>query len=174
MAWQDPITNWTADKNVHRDDFNRIEGNTKNNHDRLNQIDPNGDGKVSNAEYADNANTANHATNAASIGGMPASEIARCKTGYYWGSGAANSQIINVGFTPKLLNIIYKVTAGVVRWVAMGPMDHQLAFKHYREYNDVITDVTLITNGFQVGPSVNGSGTGANGSGRRYIWTAIG
>ena len=52
MAWKTPKTDWTAADVPGPNDFNRIEGNTLNNHERLNNIE-NGTTKVPNATNAD-------------------------------------------------------------------------------------------------------------------------
>lgn len=55
MSWIEPFLNWNTSSVPSPGDFNRIEGNIKDNHDRLDMIDPDRDGKVSSAANADNA-----------------------------------------------------------------------------------------------------------------------
>lgn len=61
MAWKTPKTDWTAADVLGPNDFNRIEGNTLDNHERLNGHDSeigkikNGTTKVPKASNADNA-----------------------------------------------------------------------------------------------------------------------
>ena len=174
MAWQIPKIDWTPSNNIHDEDLNRIEGNTKDNHDRLNQIDPNRDGKVTSAERADNADSADF------VGGLPASEVAKCKTGSYYGDGLRN-RIINIGFIPKLLIIGGRFrlpiasggyTVRVGDWVVVGSINDQMSLAH-RDHGILLEPyVVLVENGFRVG--IDPYGYHANSSGHRYVWTAIG
>lgn len=100
MAYQTPKTDWQASDAPGPGDFNRIEGNIKDNHDRLDQIDPDGDGKVSNAVNAD------YATNADMVDGEHASAFARITNGTYTGDGAETKRLISVPFTPKFVYVV--------------------------------------------------------------------